>query len=632
MCEEAQRGDHGLVDLKDFSVARVTGAPARLNRRNSYGNLVPILSPALPLPPVRLAASMSASAERQDVVKRDSFLEVEESTATPESEVGSGIRIGLIDDEQDEEKFFSLYRSYDFPEEVYADKFRGKAHNGFSGRPSPAELLGLRPRHAAFKHPDRKFSFDFRRPLDGISVDVSEDEPHEKADVAADHEAQEKVHHWEGGRRTLNMWDGVVSWNILRTFGGVFFLRIGFIFGNAGLGLGIAVLLCCGAIALVTVTSLGAITSNGDQPYGGIYFGLSRSLGPKIGGAVGILLVLSLSVSAGLFAKTIGILVIREFGMIWNGSFWANTVAVSVPILILCLFIGVLGFKWITRFNLLLLSCLLISLIAIVIGASMKSYSSAWKSNVSSVLNPNYSFSELIGIFFPAFTGFTASAVLLGILKNPTVTFPRGMVVSSVSSTFVYILIGILLSGALSRSEMTQTSFILKEVSIFPAFAYLGFFVATISSALTSIITAPWIMYAVAEDGLFPFSRYLDKKLFSLNIPVLCFALSFVLALIIALIGTLNESSIYVTIVFLLACTVCHLISLSQSLGYQFFLLSRVFSQVTELASPVLILQSMALSDCCSGLYRLDDAHKCHLCFNCWSDLRSRLLGILVFL
>ena len=73
----------------------------------------------------------------------------------------------------------------------------------------------------------------------------------------------------------------------------IFFLRLPWATGQAGLsgilgGIGLAELM-----ALPTVLSISAIATNGNMDGGGAYFMISRSLGPELGGAIGFLFYLA---------------------------------------------------------------------------------------------------------------------------------------------------------------------------------------------------------------------------------------------------------------------------------------------------------------------------------------------------
>ena len=97
----------------------------------------------------------------------------------------------------------------------------------------------------------------------------------------------------------------------LRTLPGVFlpvslsmcsvaiFLRIGFIVGNTGLWQSLALYLCAFAIFFLTALSVCAVATNGAIQGGGVYYMISRALGPEFGGAIGTLFFIANAIGSG---------------------------------------------------------------------------------------------------------------------------------------------------------------------------------------------------------------------------------------------------------------------------------------------------------------------------------------------
>ena len=82
---------------------------------------------------------------------------------------------------------------------------------------------------------------------------------------------------------------GVTSRCLLNIFGVIMFLRMGWMVGQSGTLLSIVIILLCSSVTFITTLSMSAIATNGRIEGGGLYYMISRSLGPSFGGTVGLL-------------------------------------------------------------------------------------------------------------------------------------------------------------------------------------------------------------------------------------------------------------------------------------------------------------------------------------------------------
>ena len=89
---------------------------------------------------------------------------------------------------------------------------------------------------------------------------------------------------------TLGTFAGVFTPSVLTILGIILFLRLGYVVGNAGLGLALLILLLANGISMLTSISLSAIATNLKVKGGGDYYLILRTLGHEFGGALGIVL------------------------------------------------------------------------------------------------------------------------------------------------------------------------------------------------------------------------------------------------------------------------------------------------------------------------------------------------------
>ncbi|ETO04177.1 hypothetical protein RFI_33221, partial [Reticulomyxa filosa] len=92
-------------------------------------------------------------------------------------------------------------------------------------------------------------------------------------------------------------WNGVFVNVLISILGVIMFLRLAFVVGEAGLPYFIVILFLSTLVTCLTSLSLSAICSNGLQKGGGAYYMISRTIGPHIGTAIGLLLSIGMSVA-----------------------------------------------------------------------------------------------------------------------------------------------------------------------------------------------------------------------------------------------------------------------------------------------------------------------------------------------
>lgn len=82
------------------------------------------------------------------------------------------------------------------------------------------------------------------------------------------------------------------------------FLRMGWIVAQAGLIEAFVIIGISALVCIITTLSLSAISTNGEVKGGGIYYIISRSLGPEFGASVGVVFAFANAVAASM--NTIG--------------------------------------------------------------------------------------------------------------------------------------------------------------------------------------------------------------------------------------------------------------------------------------------------------------------------------------
>lgn len=91
---------------------------------------------------------------------------------------------------------------------------------------------------------------------------------------------------------------------LLNIWGVMLFLRVAWVVSLSGVAETLLIIAISYAVCLITTLSLSAICTNGDVKGGGIYYIISRSLGPEFGASVGIIFAFANAVAASM--NTIG--------------------------------------------------------------------------------------------------------------------------------------------------------------------------------------------------------------------------------------------------------------------------------------------------------------------------------------
>ncbi|CAF4548463.1 unnamed protein product [Rotaria sp. Silwood1] len=99
----------------------------------------------------------------------------------------------------------------------------------------------------------------------------------------------------------LNTLFGVYLPCVQNIIGVIVFIRLYWVIGVSGIIQGMIIIGLCCLCTFLTAISLAAIATNGIVPAGGSYFLISRSLGPAVGGAVGLLFYIGNALAGGLY-------------------------------------------------------------------------------------------------------------------------------------------------------------------------------------------------------------------------------------------------------------------------------------------------------------------------------------------
>jgi len=304
----------------------------------------------------------------------------------------------------------------------------------------------------------------------------------------------------------LGTFAGVFTPSILTILGIILFLRLGYVVGNAGLGITLIILLLANGISVLTSVSLSAISTNLKVKGGGDYYLISRTLGLEFGGAIGIVVFLAQSVSIAFYCLGFGE-ALAALLPIDSSALPQIIAAFAVSFLFIFAWLGA---DWATKFQYVVMCILAAAILSFFIGGFARWDTARLIQNWSSP-QTSLGFWVLFAIFFPAVTGFTQGVSMSGDLKDPGKSLPRGTFMAVGVSIIVYILSSTIFAAALPADVMISDYGAMKKVAYIDFFVTAGVIAATLSSAMASFLGAPRILQSLAGDRTFPFLSIFAK-------------------------------------------------------------------------------------------------------------------------
>lgn len=351
------------------------------------------------------------------------------------------------------------------------------------------------------------------------------------------------------GQNGLGTFAGVFTPSILTILGIILFLRLGYVVGNSGLVLTLAIIGLANIISVLTSFSLSAIATNINVKRGGYYYLISRTLGVEFGGAIGIVLFLAQSVSIGFYCLGLG----EVASAIINQPipYLPQIIAASATLFLFLL--AWVGADLATRFQYGVMVFMILSLISFYLGGFSLWDNQLLEQNWLPYNRADFNFWMFFALFFPAVTGFTQGVSMSGDLRNPSKSLPLGTFLAVGISIFVYISIAIVFAAS-TPAELLATDYAsMKKTAHWPLLIDIGVIAATLSSAMASFLGAPRILQALAADKILPFLSPFAAGSGAADNPRRAVIVSLIIALLVITIGKLDLVAQIVTMFFLIS-------------------------------------------------------------------------------
>ncbi|XP_008283009.1 solute carrier family 12 member 9 [Stegastes partitus] len=401
--------------------------------------------------------------------------------------------------------------------------------------------------------------------------------------------------------KKLSVFFGVVIPTLLSMFSVVLFLRIGFVVGHSGLYQAIAMFLVAYFIICMTVLSVCAISTNGALDAGGAYYMISRALGPEFGGSIGIMFFLANVCGSALYVLGLVEAIVTTFGVpedgtlatspyqvLPSGYWWSLLYGTGVALL--CLLVCLVGAHIYAKATFLIfvvvmfvLGTIFVSFFAVhprtIVLPRPASFNptpngtgpsfpntanftgfkldtllgNLWAKYTEDYTTGNMmTFTTVFAVMFNGCTGIMAGSNMSGDLKNPSYSIPRGTITAVIFTFIIYNLLCVLVACSCDRILLQRDYSFLRDINIWNPFVTIGVYSSTLSAAMSNLIGASRILYALARDDLFGKVLSPAKKTSHSGNPWVSVLISWFLVQLVLFSGKLNTIASIVTIFFLL--------------------------------------------------------------------------------
>ncbi|XP_012732601.2 solute carrier family 12 member 1 [Fundulus heteroclitus] len=386
---------------------------------------------------------------------------------------------------------------------------------------------------------------------------------------------------------------GVLVRCMLNIWGVMLFIRLSWVFGQAGWGLGIVVIALSCVVTTITGLSMSAICTNGVVRGGGAYYMISRSLGPEFGGSIGLIFAFANAVAVAMyvvgFAETV-VDLLKEYATLMVDEINDIRIIGCITVVLL-LGISVAGMEWEAKAQIVLLVILLVAIVNVFVGTALpptadkksKGFfgynTKIFMENFTPDFRNGETFFSVFAVFFPAATGILAGANISGDLRDAQAAIPKGTLLAILITGVTYLAVALCVSGTVVRDatgNTTDLAFpelpcngsaavacelgydfsscatekcnfglmnnfqVMTMVSGFGPLITAGTFSATLSSALASLVSAPKVFQALCKDNLYKALHFFAKGHGKNNEPIRGYVLTFIISVAFILIGDLN--------------------------------------------------------------------------------------------
>jgi len=345
--------------------------------------------------------------------------------------------------------------------------------------------------------------------------------------------------------KRFSTFEGVFTPCLLSILGVIMYLRLGWVVGETGFWGALAIIFLANLITLATALSMSSVVTNIRIGAGGAYSIISKSLGVEAGGAIGIPLYISQSISVAFY--------ITGFTECWRFVFpHHNILLVSLIVWFLLFVITFVSTKLAFRIQYGIMALIFLSVVSIVLGEG-----TIQQPLIQHTFKIDH-FWGVFAVFFPAATGILAGASLSGEMIDPKKSIPKGTLWAIGVSFLVYVFLAYLFAIKVPVYELKTNFTIAIDMGRWPLLVIAGIMGATLSSALNMFIGSPRVLVALGKHNILPFSKglmHFNKK----GEPTTAILFTGLIVFFTLLLGSLNQIAVLLTMFFLITYGIINL-------------------------------------------------------------------------
>lgn len=363
----------------------------------------------------------------------------------------------------------------------------------------------------------------------------------------------------DNGKPSVGTFRGVYRPTVLTILGLMMYVREGWVVGQAGLLGAVIIILATFLITGTTALSLSSITTNIHIGAGGVFSIISKSLGLETGGSIGVPLYLGQALSGALYIYgfTEGWLYLFPEHSQWLVAYSVFLVAMGAVLV---------SSKFAFRLQGLVMFVIVLSLASIVLGVSELGGQPIRSPQLWGTFEDT-SFWTLFAIFFPGGTGIMVGASMSGTLDDPRRSIPRGTLAAVGTALIVYLGMAVWFSVMASPEELRANRLIVIERAAVSELVLAGLLASTFTATISTIVAAPQVLQALAEQNIVPRSPWLSDRTDDGD-PRNAMYITGLLVALTMLLGSLDAVAVLITMFFLLIyLTINVVITIEQGLG-----------------------------------------------------------------